>query len=168
MTGGRDTTAYIGLGGNRGDRAGTLRSAVAMINDLDAVAVRAVSDYIETAPVGGPPGQPRFLNAVAEITTSLEPETLMESLHDIERALGRDRGAEGRFGPRTCDLDILLFGDRRVDTPALMIPHPRMRERGFVLRPLAAIAPGAVDPVTGTTAAAILAELDEREPGDGR
>lgn len=167
MSGGRDTTVYIGLGGNLGDRAGTLRSAVAMIDDLDAAAVRAVSDCIETAPVGGPPGQPPFLNAVAKITTSLEPEALMASLHDIERALGRDRGAEERFGPRTCDLDILLFGDRRVDTPALTIPHPRMRERGFVLRPLAAIAPGAVDPVTGRTAADLLAALNEREPGDG-
>ncbi len=152
-------TAYIGLGGNLGDREATLRRAIALLDQTENVEIREVSDFIETEPVG-PADQPEYLNAVVEIATSLSPEELLTTLQAIEAELGRDRKREQRWGPRTCDMDILLMGECVMKTTSLTIPHPRLSERGFVLRPLAQIAPQAVHPIADKTIAELLAALE--------
>jgi 2-amino-4-hydroxy-6-hydroxymethyldihydropteridine diphosphokinase len=149
------TLALIGLGSNLGDRKAQLDAAVAALAEAPGVVVRAVSRYHETAPVGGPEGQPNYLNAAAAVETTLDPLDLLHVLQAIEHRAGRVRTV--RWGPRTLDLDLLLFGDRIIETGELQVPHPRMAERLFVLAPLAEIAPGAVDPVTGRTVAELLA-----------
>jgi len=151
------TTVYLGLGSNLGDRRRNLEAALDALRAHPAVRVLAVSALIETEPVGGPPGQGRFLNAAAKIETDLAPEALLEELKRVERALGRKPGP--RWGPREIDLDILLYGDTILETGTLVIPHPRMRERRFVLEPLSEIAPDARDPMTGLTVRALLARL---------
>ena len=151
--------ALIALGSNVGDRRGHLEAALAALGAHPGIRVSAVSPFIETQAVGGPPGQGRFLNAAARIETDLSPEALLAALKGFERALGRREGP--RWGPREIDLDIILYADRRLETPALTIPHPRFRERRFVLEPLAAIAPDAVDPVTGRTVRELLTALAE-------
>jgi len=153
-------TALIGLGSNLGDRRRTLRGAVAMLRRTARVRVHAVSRFLETEPVGGPAGQGKYLNAAARIETTLASKELLAALHGIEAALGRDRKREVRWGPRTCDLDILLMGDMILNTEILTIPHPRMHERLFVLRPLAQIAPRAVHPVLRKTVARLLREVE--------
>lgn len=143
-------TAYIGLGSNLGDRAGHLRRALEKLAATDRIEVRAVSPVIETEPQG-PPGQGRYLNAAACLTTTLAPRALLEVLLAIEHAHGRRREGELRLGPRTLDLDLLLYGDRIIDEPGLTVPHPRLHERLFVLDPLAAIAPQTRHPGLGET-----------------
>jgi 2-amino-4-hydroxy-6-hydroxymethyldihydropteridine diphosphokinase len=154
------TPALIGLGSNLGDRPAHLGLAVAALSATPGVTVRAVSSYYETAPVGGPPGQGRFLNAAAALETTLDPLALLDALNAVEDRAGRVRSA--RWGERTLDLDLLLFGDRVIETPRLQVPHPRMALRRFVLAPMAEVAPDAVDPVTGRSARALLANLDRR------
>jgi 2-amino-4-hydroxy-6-hydroxymethyldihydropteridine diphosphokinase len=117
--------------------------------------VVARSAVRETDPVGPP--QPRFLNAVVEIETGLEPRALLDAMHAIERDLGRVRAE--RWGPRTIDLDLLLFGDRTIDEPDLCVPHPRLAERRFVLEPLAELAPARVPPGTDRTVRQLLEAL---------
>ncbi len=155
-----DRTAYIALGSNVGDRGATLLRGVKMIDDTDGVAVRRLSHFIETAPVGGPPGQPRYYNAAVEVATRLAPVELLKALQAFEARLGRARRVEPRWGPRTCDLDILLMNDVVMDTKELTIPHPRMQERPFVLRPLAEIAPRVIHPVLKRTIVELLAEAE--------
>ena len=121
--------------------------------------VVAVSTFYDTAPVGYL-DQPRFLNAAMLLETELGPLQLLESLLAIERTMGRDRAATVAKGPRVIDLDVLLFGDVVMATPVLTLPHPAMRERRFVLEPLAEIAPGMIDPVTGRTMAELLRLVD--------
>jgi 2-amino-4-hydroxy-6-hydroxymethyldihydropteridine diphosphokinase len=128
------TRAFLSLGSNLGDRWGYLREAVAALPD-----VVAVSPVYETEPVGGPPGQGPFLNTVVELDTELSPRDLLEVAHRLESGAGRVR-AEHQ-GPRTLDVDVLLVGDLVVDDPDLVVPHPRMYDRRFVLRPLADLAP---------------------------
>ena len=136
--------AYVGIGSNLGDRAAHVAAAVARMNALPETKVLGVSSVIETDPVG-PAGQDKFLNAAAELETELAPAALLAELQGIERDLGRVRAE--RWGPRTIDLDILLYDDRVVEAPELTVPHPRMCEREFVLGPLAELAPGLVHPV---------------------
>jgi 2-amino-4-hydroxy-6-hydroxymethyldihydropteridine diphosphokinase len=125
----------VGLGANLGDRAGTLTRAVALLGSRPEIEVVAVSAFRETDPVGYL-DQPRFLNAVTAVDTSLEPRALLEALLAVERELGRVR--EGpRFGPRTVDLDLLLVEGITIDEPGLTLPHPRLHERVFALEPLA-------------------------------
>jgi len=151
------TTVYLGLGSNLGDRRRNLEAALDALRAHPQIAVTAVSSFLETDPVGGPPGQGKFLNAAAGIETDLAPEAILEELKRIERALGRKPGP--RWGPREIDLDILLYGEEIVKTEALVIPHPRMRERRFVLEPLAEIAPDARDPVTGLSVRVLLEKV---------
>lgn len=125
--------AYIGLGANLGDREESIRSAAKLLG------ASRISTIRETEPWGYE-DQPRFLNAVVELETDLSPRELLDRLLDVERELGRTR--EGpRFGPRTIDLDLLVFGDLQLDEPGLTVPHPRLHERLFVLEPLAELAP---------------------------
>jgi 2-amino-4-hydroxy-6-hydroxymethyldihydropteridine diphosphokinase len=129
--------AFLGLGSNQGDRAALLADALARLDSAPGVRLMAVSSLYATAPVG-PPGQPEFLNLAVEVSTSLLPLDLLAACLGIEAALGRVRGE--RWGPRTIDIDVLLYGDRHMAEPGLELPHPRMRERAFVLQPLAEIA----------------------------
>jgi 2-amino-4-hydroxy-6-hydroxymethyldihydropteridine diphosphokinase len=145
------TVAYVGLGANLGDREGTIRAAVAQLPG-----VVAVSPLRETDPVGVT-DQPQFLNGVAALETELTPRELLDVLLTVERRLGRDRGE--RWGPRTIDLDLLLYGDEVIDEDGLTVPHPRLRERRFVLEPLADLAPKLVVPGLGGVEE-LLAELD--------
>ena len=139
--GGRPALAYVGLGANLGERETALRSALAAIGRLPGTCVMRVSPLYGSAPVDA--GGPDYLNAVAELTTTLAPQALLEALQTIERGAGRERPY--RNAPRTLDLDILWFGGQVIDSPALTVPHPRMAERAFVLRPLADLAPDRVE-----------------------
>jgi 2-amino-4-hydroxy-6-hydroxymethyldihydropteridine diphosphokinase len=130
--------AYIGLGSNLGDREGTMRAAAARLEELGRVRLSSVR---ETEPVGMV-DQPRFLNAVAELDTELGARELLERLLATERELGRERRPGDRWGPRTIDLDLLLYGNETIDEPGLQVPHPRLAERRFVLEPLAELDPG--------------------------
>jgi 2-amino-4-hydroxy-6-hydroxymethyldihydropteridine diphosphokinase len=150
--------AYIALGSNLGDRRGTLEGALAALATVPGVVVRKVSSFHETEPVGGPPGQGLYLNAAAELSTTLDPFAVLHVLREIEERFGRARAVH--WGERTLDLDLLLFDDQIVHTPDLTIPHPHLSERRFVLGPLAEIAPEAVDPVTKRTIRDLLAELE--------
>lgn len=149
--------AYISLGSNLGERETQLRSALKLIGER-AGAVQKVSSFHDTSPVG-PIRQPRFLNAVAEVETQLPPEELMRALLGIELALGRDRKNSVPKGPRTIDLDLLLYDQVILDTPQLALPHPAMYERAFVLAPLVEIAPDAFHPALKMTAAELLEGL---------
>lgn len=132
---------YIGLGSNLGDREATLSEALRRLGELEGIEVVAVSSFRETDPVGMV-DQPRFVNAAAALETTLGPRELLESLLEVERGLGRDRSREKRWGPRTIDLDLLLYGDETVAERGLEIPHPRLAERAFVLQPLLELDPG--------------------------
>ena len=151
------TEVFIALGSNLGDREPTLRKALELMNAIAGIQVVAVSDFIETEP-GGATDQGMFINGAAQIRTTLSPEELLEALHKVEHELGRDRTRQQRWGPRTCDLDILMVGDLVLDSPKIKIPHPYMHERLFVLEPLAQIAPNAVHPVLKKTIRQLLQE----------
>jgi len=149
--------AFIGLGSNLGERGETLRRALELLGERAGVRVVAVSPLHETDPVGYL-DQPRFLNGAAQLETELAPLALLDALLDVEKALGRVR--EGpRFGPRTLDLDLLLYGDTVVDEPGLTVPHPRLHERRFVLEPLAELDPALVVPGRGNVTD-LISELD--------
>ena len=158
--------AFIGLGSNLGDREAHLHAALAALRRAPGIAVRNVSRFIETAPQGGPP-QRRFLNAAAELHVTMSARELLARLLDIESGRGRTRLE--RWGPRTLDLDLLLYDDETISEPDLQVPHPRMHERLFVLRPLAEIAPGALHPVMGASVGdlldALLRSIPPARPG---
>ncbi len=163
--------AYIALGANLPSPAGppdaTLAAAAERLASLGRIIAR--SSLYSTAPVGLPPGfvdQPRFLNAVVVLDTDLAPRPLLAALLSIERLFGRDRAAALPNGPRTLDLDLLLYDDLILSEPGLEIPHPRFAQRAFVLVPLAEIAPALRDPRSGLTAAQLLAALPPHaDPG---
>jgi 2-amino-4-hydroxy-6-hydroxymethyldihydropteridine diphosphokinase len=141
------TRAYVGLGANLGDREGTIRAAVAALGEEEGIEVVAVSTLRDTEPVGVGE-QPRYLNGVAALETTLTPRRLLERLLEVEQRFGRVR-VPAEHGPRTLDLDLLLYGDEAIDEPGLTVPHPRLHERRFVLEPLAELAPGLVVPGRG-------------------
>ncbi len=142
--------AYVGLGSNLGDREAVLESAVRALGGLTGSRVLARSGWHQTAPVG-PVDQPDFLNGAVAIETTLAPHDLMAELLRIEATHGRDRATGERWGPRTLDLDLLLFGTLCVQADGLTVPHPRIGEREFVLAPLAEIASHATIPSLGVT-----------------
>jgi 2-amino-4-hydroxy-6-hydroxymethyldihydropteridine diphosphokinase len=129
------TRAHVGLGANLGEREATIRAALAALNAEDGIEVVAVSKLRETEPVGVGP-QPLFLNGAAELETTLSARELLDRLLATEQRFGRMR-TPGEHGPRTLDLDLLLYGNERIDEPGLTVPHPRLHERAFVLEPLA-------------------------------
>ena len=140
--------AYVGLGANLGDREESVRRALELLAAYREIEVVSVSSLRETDPVGYLE-QPRFLNGAVALETSLEPRALLDALLAVERRLGRVRGDGPRFGPRPIDLDLLLYEDVVLDEPGLVLPHPRLHERSFVLEPLAELEPGLVVPGRG-------------------
>ncbi len=150
----------VALGSNLGDRRAALAFALDRLSSL--ISNLTVSRFIETDPEGdGLQDQPRYLNAVAVGETSLNARDLLDRLLEIEKSYGRERPYPG--APRTLDLDLILLGETVEHSPRLHVPHPRFRRRFFVLAPLAEIAPGIVDPVTGLTVAELLEKLGKEE-----
>ena len=149
-------SAFVGIGSNLGDREGNFRQAVELLSAEDGVDVVAVSEIRETDPVG-PVEQGPFLNGAVRIETDLAPRELLERLLAVEERLGRVR--RERWGPRTIDLDLLLYGDDIVDEPGLTVPHPRLHERRFALEPLSDLAPSLEIPGKGPIST-LLAELE--------
>jgi 2-amino-4-hydroxy-6-hydroxymethyldihydropteridine diphosphokinase len=150
--------AYVGLGSNLGDREGTLRAAVGRLRALPGTKVVAVSKLRDTEPVGYV-DQPRFLNGAVALDTELSAQDLLAALMALERNFGRNRAAAPPQGPRTLDLDLLLYGDDEIAEPGLEVPHPRLHERRFVLEPLAELDAALEVPGKGTVQA-LLARLD--------
>jgi 2-amino-4-hydroxy-6-hydroxymethyldihydropteridine diphosphokinase len=146
--------AFVGVGTNLGDRWAHLALAARRLRSEPGVAVLRASRVWDTAPMGPP--QPRYLNAVLEVETVLPPRALLEVLQRVEAAAHRRRGG-ARWGARTLDLDLLLYGDRAISEPGLTVPHPGVASRPFVLAPLAELAPALVVPGTGRTVAELLA-----------
>lgn len=153
-------TVFIGLGSNLDDPLRQVRAALEALAVLERTELAGVSHLYRSAPMG-PPGQPDYINAVACLRTRLAPESLLNALQAIEARAGRDRSGE-RWGPRTLDLDILLYGDRRIDSARLQVPHPGIAARNFVLYPLAELAPDLDIPGLGP-----LPDLLARCPPEG-
>ena len=149
------TRAYVGVGANLGERERTIEAAVVALPG-----VVAVSTLRETEPVG-PVEQPRFLNGAVALETSLSARELLDTLLAIERTLGRERRepSQVRWGPRTIDLDLLVYGEEQIDEPGLTVPHPRLHERRFALEPLVELDPGLLVPGRGRVSD-LLSELD--------
>jgi len=146
----------IALGSNLGDSRAILESALEILAQRPGIALKSQSSWYQTAPIGPP--QPDYLNGCALLEVQLTPQEFLEILFSIETQFGRIR--EERWGARTLDLDLLLFGDLVLDTPTLQLPHPRMRERAFVLVPLAEIAPDWIEPVSGKAIATLVQAVD--------
>jgi 2-amino-4-hydroxy-6-hydroxymethyldihydropteridine diphosphokinase len=125
---------YLGIGSNLGERRKNIKEAVKKINSLRATKALKISGIIRSKPAGGPAGQPEFLNAALKVRTKLSPALLLTGLKTIEKEMGRKKTL--RFGPRIIDLDILLYGDKVIERKSLVVPHPRIFERDFVLKPL--------------------------------
>ena len=156
------STAYVALGSNLGDRDVHLAFAVMALADVDGVEVMERSPVYETAPIG-PGEQGPYLNAVLSLRTSLPACDLLDAMQGIEERSGRSRrDRASRWRPRTLDLDLLFVDDRQIDEPDLVVPHPRLADRAFVLVPLVDIAPGLVHPVLGKSASALLACLSRK------
>lgn len=160
-----EVTAYIALGANLGDRQHNIQSALARLTRTDGISVVRVSSLLENPAVGGPPDSPPFLNAAAELKTTLGSHAVLHRLLEIEHALGRVRRL--RWEPRSIDMDLLLYGDQIISSQELVVPHPLMHERRFVLQPLAEIAPEAVHPVLQMTIAGLLEDLDREKRPSG-
>lgn len=150
---------YLGIGSNLGNREENIRKALSILDEADGITVRTVSSCYETEPVGPVSGQDDFYNVAAEIETTLGPKELLSRANSVEQRLGRVRGE--RWGPRTIDIDILLWEDMVVDEDELTIPHPEMTRRAFVLTPLAEIAPDAIHPTAQRSIAELASQLDD-------
>jgi 2-amino-4-hydroxy-6-hydroxymethyldihydropteridine diphosphokinase/dihydroneopterin aldolase/2-amino-4-hydroxy-6-hydroxymethyldihydropteridine diphosphokinase len=157
---GSKVTAYLALGSNMGDREDHLNKALELLGKAEGVEVLKVSAFLNTEPVGYT-DQPDFLNAVVEVETTLDPYALLFLCNEIEQALKRKRIIH--WGPRTIDVDILLFGDLVLEDEKLTIPHPRMLERDFVMRPLHEIAPKALHPLTKKTIAELILQARNQD-----
>ena len=153
--------ACIALGSNLGDRSGILERALQTLRVRGDLSIDQVSTFHDTAPVGGPLGQPRYLNVAAIVSTTLSPRELLNVLLDTEKKLGRDRTSPLRNQPRVIDLDLLLYDDLILNEPCLELPHPRMHERSFVLRPLNEIASDWRHPVLEKRIAELLTDLEK-------
>jgi 2-amino-4-hydroxy-6-hydroxymethyldihydropteridine diphosphokinase len=156
-----EDTVFIALGTNEGDRELNLLRALAEIGKIDTTRITAVSSFYDTEPVGSVQ-QGNFLNAVIRLTTSLDPESLLRGLQQIESGVFRRRRTVP-WGPRPIDLDLLIFGSRVMNGTDLIIPHPRLHERRFVLVPLVEIAPGTLHPVFNRTVEQLLSALSGGE-----
>jgi len=157
--------AWVAIGSNLGEREAHLEFALRELERSFPVHLLRRSSWIETEPEGGPTGQGRFLNGVVELDTTLTPRALLEALLAIERAAGRVRTV--RNAPRTLDLDLLLYDELWIDDGDLVVPHPRMEERTFVLEPFAELAPDLALPRSGKTVRQRLAELRARATDQG-
>lgn len=155
------TTAFLALGANLGDRQRQLCGAREALALADGIRVLSASPLYETEPVGGPPGQPRYLNAIVQVATALSCRQLLVVCQDIETRFGRCR--QELWGPRTLDIDLLFFGQEIFDEPDLIVPHPRLHQRRFVLAPLADLAPDFHHPVLGQSVGRLLEALDGGE-----
>lgn len=153
-------TAFIGLGSNVGDRLSAMRRAALLVSQINGAEIELGSDVaslFETEPIGGPSGQPRFLNSAIRMRAIREPASLLRALLGIECSLGRRR--ESRWENRIIDLDLLLYGDLVLDAPELSLPHPRLHERRFVLEPLAEIGAIVIHPTIGRTIGELAHDL---------
>jgi len=150
--------AAIGLGSNLGDSQATLEGALAALEEVPGIRVLARSRWYRSAPVG--PAQPDYINGCALLEVGLSPEAVLEQLHAIEHRYGRVRLE--RWGARTLDLDLILYGALQHESASLLVPHPRFRERAFVLLPLAEIAPHWIDPLTGKTVVDLASTVADR------
>jgi 2-amino-4-hydroxy-6-hydroxymethyldihydropteridine diphosphokinase len=157
-----EITAYLALGANLGDRRQNIRAALEHLASTDGIVVTRISSFLENPAIGGAPDAPSFLNAAAEIKTTLGSHALLHRVLEIEQQLGRIR--RDKWEPRLIDIDLLLYGDLIISSQELVIPHPLMHERRFVLQPLAEIAPDAVHPVLQMTVAGLLQNLDCEPP----
>jgi 2-amino-4-hydroxy-6-hydroxymethyldihydropteridine diphosphokinase len=153
--------AYIALGSNIEPRGHYIQQAMNLLSDHPQIEVIEMSSVYETRPVGGPAGQGPYLNAVTKIHTTLAPMELLSVLQKIEKELGRKRNVH--WGPRTIDLDILLYSDEIISNDRLIVPHPLMHERRFVMQPLSQIAPDVIHPILQMSARTILESLGEGE-----
>jgi len=151
--------AWVGVGANLGDARATVERALRDLAALSMAEPARASSLYRTEPLGDP-GQPWYVNAVAEVDTDLSPLELLAALHRLERRAGRPQERQ-RWAPRELDLDLLLFGERVLETADLVLPHPGLALRRFVLEPLAELAPSVRDPRTGRSAAELLAGLDD-------
>jgi 2-amino-4-hydroxy-6-hydroxymethyldihydropteridine diphosphokinase len=153
------TTAFLALGANLGDRRKNIRAALDALAATEGITITRVSSLTEYPAVGGPPDSPPYLNAAVEIQTTLGSHALLHRTLEIEKSLGRVR--REKWESRVIDIDLLLFGDQIISSQELVIPHPLMHERRFVLQPLAEIAPDAVHPALQMTIAGLFQNLDQ-------
>lgn len=154
------TPAYIGIGSNLGDRDANLRKALAMLVETQGMEVRRISSFMDNPAQGGPEDSPPFLNCAVEVQTTLSTKDIWKRLMEIEQQLGRVR--REKWEPRVVDLDLLLHGIAIISTDSLIVPHPLMHERIFVLKPLSEIAPNAIHPTLQMTVASMLDGLKRK------
>jgi 2-amino-4-hydroxy-6-hydroxymethyldihydropteridine diphosphokinase len=166
MRNGSCIVAYIALGANVGDRDANIRSAIERLGQTPEISVKRVSSLLENPAVGMDDDAPAFLNAAAEIETTLGSHALLHRLLEIEREMGRQR--RERWEPRVIDLDLLIYGEQIISSQELIVPHPLMHERRFVLEPLAELAPNLVHPTLQMTIAGLLEDIKSRGDSTGR